>query len=103
MYCGSNGGGTIIMLTLKVNGETYKGVNYSALIEVIQNNVSYDIINDEIEYTENVVREDNNGVMDDDLYDEYVGALEDEQYKEIVINHLNKINVNYKISGKSEV
>ena len=64
------------MLTLKVNGETYKGVNYSALIEVIQNNVSYDIINDEIEYTENVVREDNNGVLNDDLYDEYVGALE---------------------------
>lgn len=90
------------MLTLKVNGETYKGVNYSALIEVIQNNVSYDIINDEIEYTENVVREDNNGVLDDDLYDEYVGALEDEQYKEIVINHLNKIKVTYKITGKSD-
>ena len=102
MYCGSDGGGTIIMLTLKVNGETYKGVNYSALIEVIQNNVSYDIINDEIEYTENVVREDNGGVMDDDLYDEYVGALEDEQYKEIVINHLKKIKATYKITGKSD-
>lgn len=91
------------MLTLKINGETYKGVNYSELIVVIQNNVSYDIINDEIEYTENEVMQDNNGVMDDNLYDEYFGILDDEQYKEIVINHLNKLNINYKITGKSEI
>lgn len=91
------------MLTLKINGETYKGVNYSELIVVIQNNVSYDILNDEIEYTENIVMKDNNGVMDDDLYDEYFGVLGDEHYKKIIVNHLNKINANYKISGKSEV
>lgn len=91
------------MLTLKINGETYKGVNYSELIVVIQNNVSYDIINDEIEYTENIVMQDNDGVMDDDLYDEYFGVLGDEHYKKIIVNHLNKINTNYKISGKSEV
>lgn len=91
------------MLTLKINGETYKGVNYSELIVVIQNNVSYDIINDEIEYTENIVMQDNDGVMDDDLYDEYFGVLGDEHYKKIIVNHLNKINANYKISGKSEV
>lgn len=91
------------MLTLKINGETYKGVNYSELIVVIQNNVSYDILNDEIEYTENIVMQDNNGVMDDDLYDEYFGVLGDEHYKKIIVNHLNKINANYKISGKSEV
>ena len=91
------------MLTLKINGEKYQSTNYSALIEIIQNNVSYDIINDEIEYTENEVMQDNNGVMDDNLYDEYFGTLDDEQYKEIVINHLNKLNINYKITGKSEV
>lgn len=91
------------MLTLKINGETYKGVNYSELIVVIQNNVSYDILNDEIEYTENIVMQDNDGVMDDDLYDEYFGVLGDEHYKKIIVNHLNKINANYKISGKSEV
>lgn len=91
------------MLTLKINGETYKGVNYSELIVVIQNNVSYDIINDEIEYTENIVMQDNDGVMDDDLYDEYFGVLGDEHYKKIIVNHLNKINANYKISGKPEV
>lgn len=91
------------MLTLKINGEIYKGVNYSELIVVIQNNVSYDIINDEIEYTENIVMQDNDGVMDDDLYDEYFGVLGDEHYKKIIVNHLNKINANYKISGKSEV
>ena len=91
------------MLTLKINGETYKGVNYSELIVVIQNNVSYDIINDEIEYTENIVMQDNNGVMDDDLYDEYFGVLGDEHYKKIIVNHLNKLNINYKITGKSEV
>lgn len=91
------------MLTLKINGETYKSVNYSELIVVIQNNVSYDIINDEIEYTENIVMQDNDGVMDDDLYDEYFGVLGDEHYKKIIVNHLNKINANYKISGKSEV
>ena len=91
------------MLTLKINGETYKGVNYSELIVVIQNNVSYDIINDEIEYTENIVMQDNDGVMDDDLYDEYFGVLGDEHYKKIIVNHLNKINANYKITGKSEV
>ena len=91
------------MLTLKINGETYKGVNYSELIVVIQNNVSYDIINDEIEYTENIVMQDNDGVMDDDLYNEYFGVLGDEHYKKIIVNHLNKINANYKISGKSEV
>lgn len=91
------------MLILKINGETYKGVNYSELIVVIQNNVSYDIINDEIEYTENIVMQDNDGVMDDDLYDEYFGVLGDEHYKKIIVNHLNKINANYKISGKPEV
>ena len=91
------------MLTLKINGETYKGVNYSELIVVIQNNVSYDILNDEIEYTENIVMQDNDGVMDDDLYDEYFGVLGDEHYKKIIVNHLNKINADYKISGKSEV
>ena len=91
------------MLTLKINGETYKGVNYSELIVVIQNNVSYDIINDEIEYTENIVMQDNDGVMDDDLYDEYFGVLGDEHYKKIIVNHLNKINAKYKISGNSEV
>lgn len=91
------------MLTLKINGETYKGVNYSELIVVIQNNVSYDILNDEIEYTENIVMQDNNGVMDDDLYDEYFGVLGDEHYKKIIVNHLNKLNIDYKITGKSEV
>lgn len=91
------------MLTLNINGEKYHSTNYSAMIEIIQNNVSYDIINDEIEYTENEVLKDNNGVMDDNLYDEYFGTLDDEQYKEIVINHLNKLNINYKITGKSEV
>ena len=91
------------MLTLKINGETYKSVNYSELIVVIQNNVSYDILNDEIEYTENIVMQDNDGVMDDDLYDEYFGVLGDEHYKKIIVNHLNKINADYKISGKSEV
>lgn len=91
------------MLTLKINSEKYHSTNYSAMIEIIQNNVSYDIIDDEIEYTENEVLKDNNGVMDDNLYDEYFGTLDDEQYKEIVVNHLNKININYKISGKSEV
>lgn len=91
------------MLTLKINGEKYHSTNFSAMIEIIQNNVSYDIINDEIEYTENEVMQDNNGVMDDNLYDEYFGVLDDEQYKEIVINHLNKLDINYKITGKSEV
>lgn len=91
------------MLTLNINGEKYHSTNYSAMIETIQNNVSYDIINDEIEYTENEVLKDNNGVMDDNLYDEYFGSLEDEQYKEIVVKHLNKLNVDYKITEKSEV
>lgn len=91
------------MLTLKINGEKYHSTNYSAMIETIQNNVSYDIINDEIEYTENEVMKDNSGVIDDNLYDEYFGSLDDKQYKEIVINHLNKLNINYKITEKSEV
>lgn len=91
------------MLTLKINGEKYHSTNYSAMIEIIQNNVCYDIINDEIEYTENEVMKDNSGVIDDNLYDEYFGVLGDEHYKKIIVNHLNKINANYKISGKSEV
>ena len=91
------------MLILNINGKKYHSTNYSAMIKTIQNNVSYDIINDEIEYTENKVMQDNNGVMDDNLYNEYFGSIDDEQYKEIVVNHLNKININYKISGKSEV
>lgn len=91
------------MLTLNINGKKYHSTNYSAMIETIQNNISYDIIEDEILYTENEVMQDNNGVMDDDLYDEYFGTLDDEQYKEIVISHLNKLNIKYKITGKSEV
>ena len=91
------------MLILNINGKKYHSTIISAMIKTIQNNVSYDIINDEIEYTENKVMQDNNGVMDDNLYNEYFGSIDDEQYKEIVVNHLNKININYKISGKSEV
>lgn len=91
------------MLTLKINGEKYHSTNYSAMIETIQNNISYDIIEDEILYTENEVMKDNDGEIDEDLFDIYIGALEDYQYKEIVTSHLNKLNIKYKITGKSEV
>ena len=91
------------MLKLKINNEIYECTNHSDMICVIQNNVSYDIVNDEIEYIENLVKQDNNGEMNEALYDEYIGALEDEEYKEIVTNHLNRLGIKYKITGKSEV
>lgn len=90
------------MLRLYVNNEVFECETYDDMLLKIMNYVSYDIITDEIIYTENVVKKDNNGEMDEKMYDWYFGCLDDEDYKKIVIEHLKKIGLKYKIVGKSE-
>lgn len=90
------------MLRLYVNNEVFECETYDDMLLKIMNYVSYDIITDEIIYTENVVKKDNNGEMDEKMYDWYFSCLDDEDYKKIVIEHLKKIGVKYKIVGKSE-
>lgn len=90
------------MLRLYVDNEVFECETYDDMLLKIMNHVSYDIITDEIVYTENVVKKDNNGEMDEEMYDWYFGCLDDEDYKKIVIEHLKKIGVKYKIVGKSE-
>lgn len=90
------------MLRLYVDNEVFECETYSDMLLKIMNYVSYDIITDEIIYTENVVKEENDGKMDEEMYDWYFGCLDDKDYKKIVIEHLKKIGVKYKIIGKSE-
>ena len=90
------------MLELKIfyrtGVETFYCTNYNAMLDTISNQISYDIINDLLVYIEDTVNLENNGDMTEQLYNKYLRRLKEQQYKEIVLLHLDKLGVDYEIN-----
>lgn len=90
------------MLELKIfyrtGVEKFYCTNYKAMLDTISNQISYDIIDDLLVYIEDTVNLENNGDMTEQLYNKYLRRLKEQQYKEIVLLHLDKLGVDYEIN-----
>ena len=67
------------------------------MIGTISDEVSNDIIDDLLEYIEDIVNLENNGDMNEQLYNKYLRRLKEQQYKEIILLHLEKLGLDYEI------
>ena len=90
------------MLELKIfyrtGVEKFYCTNYKAMLDTISNQISYDIIDDLLVYIEDTVNLENNGDMTEQLYNKYLRRLKEQQYKEIVLLHLDKLGLDYEIN-----
>ena len=90
------------MLELKIfyrsGVETFYCRNYNAMLDTISDEISYDIIDDLLIYIKDIVLLENNGVMNKQLYNKYLRRLKEHQYKEIVLLHLDKLEIDYEIN-----
>lgn len=90
------------MLELKIfyktGVETFYCTNYNDMIGTISDEVSNDIIDDLLEYIEDIINLENNGDMNEQLYNKYLRRLKEQQYKEIVLLHLDKLGLDYEIN-----
>ena len=90
------------MLELKIfyrtGVETFYCTNYNAMLDTISNQISYDIIDDLLIYIEDIVLFENKGVMNEKLYNKYLRRLKEQQYKEIVLLHLEKLGLDHEIN-----
>ena len=78
--------------------ETFYFTNYNAMLDTISDEVSKDIINDLLIYIEDIVLLENKGVMNEKLYNKYLRRLKEQQYKEIILLHLEKLGLDYEIN-----
>lgn len=90
------------MLELKIfyrNGvETFYCTNYNAMLDTISNEISNDIIDDLLVYIEDIVNLENKGEINEKLFNKYLGRLKEQQYKEIILLHLEKLGLDYEIN-----
>ena len=90
------------MLELKIFNrsglETFYCTNYNAMLDTISNEVSNDIIDDLLAYIEDVALLENKGVMNEQLFNKYLRRLKEQQYKEIILLHLEKLGLDYEIN-----
>ena len=90
------------MLELKIfyrtGVETFYCTNYNAMLDTISNEVSNDIIDDLLAYIEDVTLLENKEVMNEQLFNKYLRRLKEQQYKEIILLHLDKLGVDYEIN-----
>ena len=90
------------MLELKIfyrtGVERFYCTNYNAMLDTISDEVSKDIINDLLIYIEDIVLLENKGVMNEKLYNKYLRRLKEQQYKEIILLHLEKLGLYYEIN-----
>lgn len=90
------------MLELKIffrtGVETFYCTNYNDMLDTISNEVSNDIIDDLLTYIEDIVLLEHKGVMNEQLYNKYLRRLKEQQYKEIVLLHLEKLGLDYEIN-----
>ncbi|MDU1527328.1 MAG: hypothetical protein E6900_02040 [Gemella haemolysans] len=90
------------MLELKIfyrtGVETFYCTNYNDMLDTISDEVSSDIIDDLLIYIEDIVNLENNGDMNEQLYNKYLRRLKEQQYKEIVLLHLDKLRLDYEIN-----
>ena len=68
------------------------------MIGTISDEVSNDIIDDLLEYIEDIVNLENNGDMNEQLYNKYLRRLKEQQYKEIILLRLEKLGLDYEIN-----
>ena len=90
------------MLELKIfyrtGVETFYCTNYNDMLDTISDEVSRDIIADLLVYIEDIVNLESNGDMNEQLYNKYLRRLKEQQYKEIVLLHLDKLRLDYEIN-----
>ena len=90
------------MLELKIfyrtGVETFYCTNYNDMLDTISDEVSNDIIDDLLVYIEDTVNLENNGDMNEQLYNKYLRRLKEQQYKEIILLHLEKLGLDYEIN-----
>ena len=90
------------MLELKIfyktGVETFYCTNYNAMLDTISDEVSNNIIDDLLAYIEDITLLENKGVMNEQLFNKYLRRLKEQQYKEIVLLHLDKLGVDYEIN-----
>lgn len=68
------------------------------MLDTISDEVSRDIIADLLVYIEDIVNLESNGDMNEQLYNKYLRRLKEQQYKEIVLLHLDKLGLDYEIN-----
>ena len=90
------------MLELKIfyrsGVETFYCKNYNAMLDTISDEVSNDIIDDLLVYIEDIINLENNEDMNEQLYNKYLRRLKEQQYKEIILLHLDKLGLDYEIN-----
>ena len=90
------------MLELKIfyrsGVETFYCTNYNAMLDRISDEVSNDIIDDLLVYIEDIINLENNEDMNEQLYNKYLRRLKEQQYKEIILLHLDKLGLDYEIN-----
>ena len=82
----------------KTGVETFYCTNYNDMLDTISDEVSRDIIADLLVYIEDIVNLESNGDMNEQLYNKYLRRLKEQQYKEIVLLHLDKLGLDYEIN-----
>jgi glucan phosphoethanolaminetransferase (alkaline phosphatase superfamily) len=90
------------MLELKIfyrtGVETFYCTNYNDMLDTISDEVSNDIIDDLLVYIEDIINLENNEDMNEQLYNKYLRRLKEQQYKEIILLHLDKLGLDYEIN-----
>lgn len=90
------------MLELKIfyktGVETFYCTNYNAMLDTISDEVSNNIIDDLLAYIEDITLLENKGVMNEQLFNKYLRRLKEQQYREIILLHLEKLGVDYEIN-----
>ena len=78
--------------------ETFYCTNYNDMLDTISDEVSNDIIDDLLVYIEDIINLENNEDMNEQLYNKYLRRLKEQQYKEIILFHLDKLGLDYEIN-----
>ena len=90
------------MLELKIfyktGVETFYCTNYNAMLDTISDEVSNNIIDDLLTYIEDITLLENKGVMNEQLFNKYLRRLKEQQYREIILLHLEKLGLDYEIN-----
>ena len=68
------------------------------MLDTISDEVSNDIIDDLLVYIEDIINLENNEDMNEQLYNKYLRRLKEQQYKEIILLHLDKLGLDYEIN-----
>ena len=68
------------------------------MLDTISDEVSNNIIDDLLAYIEDITLLENKGVMNEQLFNKYLRRLKEQQYREIILLHLEKLGLDYEIN-----